>query len=765
MCCRGCQAVAQTIVDSGLTNYYLHRSSNAPSGGDLIPEALKQYLNYDDPSVQQEFVANTDHRCEALLSIDGISCAACAWLIEKHVMALDGIEQLDVNSGTHRATLRWHPAQITLSTILTTIHQLGYRAAPFSPDQQESYYDSQLKSYLQRIGVAGLASMQVMMFAIALYSDLLGDMAIAYRDYFRWVSLLMATPVLLYSAQPFYQAAWRSIRGKILTMDVPVSLALLGTYGASAMATITGMGDVYFESVSMFTLLLLVGRMLELRARRHASLASANMLKLVPQMAQRVNDQGALETVPSKNLKVGDRVRLLPGETSPCDGQVIEGHSELDESILTGESMPVEKTIGSIVYTASINHLSPLTLQVTATHQQTLMATILRLMNKAHNEKPEIATFTDKIARYFVTALLLIATMTYSYWHLQGNPEAFWITIAVLVATCPCALSLATPTALTVATSRLSRMGLLIKRGHVLEQLAELQHVVSDKTGTLTQGKLTICDVVRSSPYRLEKILGWSAALEAHTSHPIKHAFDQYASGESATSVEVLTGLGVQGVVAKHHLQIGSPTFTATQPSPRQGFVELIVKVDSQLAARIYLSDPLKTDAKKFADLLRQSNIQLSILSGDTASQVADIAQQLGHVDFKAGALPQDKLLWLQELQGTSPKLLMLGDGVNDAPVLASAPLSIAIGQGSDLAKVSADAILLGSTLAPLANAIKLSRQCRNIIHQNLAWALGYNSIILPLAVSGWVTPYIAVIGMSASSFLVLANSLRLNKL
>lgn len=764
MCCLGCQAIAQTIIDGGLSNYYRHRSATPPKATELIPDELKLYQNYDEQDIQQEFVASVADLNEVILSIEGISCAACAWLIEKHLYSIKGIKQIHVNSASHRATIKWRRDSVELSTILQQIHQLGYRAAPFNPDQQEQAYQAQLKAYLKRIGVAGLASMQVMMFAIALYGDLISGMSVEYRNYFRWVSLIMATPVLLYSAQPFYASAWRSLRAKSLVMDVPVSLALIGAYLASALATIRGSGEVYFESVSMFTLLLLTGRMLELRTRRQASLISANQQKLIPELANRLMDNGQLEVVPAKKLKLGDKIRIKPGETVPCDGKVIEGCSQLNEAMLTGESLPVSKGVGDSAYSGSVNHQSPLTLQVTAIHQGTLMATILRLQEQALNEKPKIATLADQTARYFIAVLLCVALMTFCFWSFNDNPDAFWITISVLVASCPCALSLATPTALTVATARLSQGGFLVKRGHVLEQLAKLKVIISDKTGTLTSGDLSLAQFDNYSSTEDEQILRWIAAIESHTNHPIQHAFKHIRRVPAAVEVEVFPGQGLLGEVDGHQIKIGSAHFCQTPAEPKVGLIELLILIDGQLAARAYLSDKLKTDAIQFSADLKQSNIQLSILSGDNYHQVQQVASELAVRQFKASALPSDKLEWLQQQCLTQPNLMMMGDGVNDAPVLAAAPLSIAIGHSADLAKISADAVLLGDKLKPLTDAIFLARQCRKIIRQNLAWSLGYNGMIVPLAAAGMVTPYIAVIGMSLSSFLVLANSLRLGR-
>ncbi|MDO6762289.1 heavy metal translocating P-type ATPase [Agarivorans sp. 1_MG-2023] len=763
MCCQGCAAVAQTIIDSGLEDYYKHRTAAAPSAQGLVPDALTKMLEYDDESVQLDFVAQSDAYKEVLLSIEGIACAACAWLIEKQLSHVKGVQKIHVNSTTQRATLLWDDKQVKLSQLLQTVQTLGYNATPFQTDKQEELDRKLYRSHLLKLGVAGLATMQVMMFAIALYGDLFDEMEVIYRDYFRWVSLIMATPVLLFSAQPFYFGAYRSIKAKTLNMDVPVSIALLGAYSASLYATVRGTGEVYFESVSMFTFLLLLGRLLELRARRKASETSSNMLKLIPKLALKLNKDGKQQRVAASQLKSGDLIVILPGETVPADGQISFGESEFDESSLTGESLPIVKSIGDRVFAGTINHEQTVHLAVEAVSQNTFIANIMRLQEQAQSEKPKIATIADGVARYFVFGLLVIAALTYTYWHFHSPEDAFWITLAVLVATCPCALSLATPAALTAATHNLSKNGLLVKRGHVLESLAKLQAVVSDKTGTLTEGRLQIQELECYKGYDKETVLEYVGALERQSSHPIALAFKSFQKLQ-ATNIEHHTGLGLSGLVDNHSLTLGKAKFCQQIAQPRIGMLELVLLVNTQLVARIYLSDLIKSDAIEFAKGLKQRDISLSMLTGDESAQVEFVANQLSITDVSSGALPQQKLDVVKHKVTSTPHLLMLGDGVNDGPVLASAPLSIAMGLGTDIAKSSADAVLLGSKLSTLLSAIDLAKKTKKIIAQNLAWALGYNALILPLAVSGIVTPYMAAIGMSLSSLAVLTNSLRLNK-
>ncbi len=496
MCCPGCETVAQTIVDSGLTSYYQYRTAPAEKA-DLVPEQLQALIHYDNEQVQSEFVRSSDDKAEVTLSLEGVSCAACAWLIEKQVSQKDGVLSIRVNTTTNRAILSWDKTKTRLSELLSSIHKLGYTAAPFEADKQEAAYHQQMKQYLYRLGIAGLATMQVMMLAVALYLEVFGDLEPEFKSYFRWVSLIFATPVMLYSALPFYINAWRSIRSRTLGMDVPVSIAMIFAYCASLVATVTEQGEVFFESISMFAFFLLVGRFLEMRARRKAAAASGNLLKLIPAIATKLDG----EQVPVKTLVLGDRIRVLPGEHVPADGKIISGRVHIDESMLTGESVPVVKTIDDYVYAGTLNGEEAFELEVMSSKADSMISNIVRLQDEAQLSKPKIAEIADVVARYFVGIILIIAAGTWFFWHEARPGDAFWIMLSVLVATCPCALSLATPTALTCATSRMGSYGILLRKSHIFETLCKVNHLIIDKTGTLTHGDIVISSVSTPSNY------------------------------------------------------------------------------------------------------------------------------------------------------------------------------------------------------------------------------------------------------------------------
>ncbi|MCS6236522.1 cadmium-translocating P-type ATPase [Shewanella baltica] len=765
MCCPGCQAVSQAIVDAGLLSYYKFRTEPGSKQNALVPEALTQFSAYDLPEVQQDFVHSEDNIESVSLSIDGITCAACAWLIEHKVKQLTGVSQVLVNSTTQRAMISWDKRTVKLSDILGQISRIGYQAAPYQVDEQELNNKLNSRKFLLRLGLAGFATMQVMMFALALYTGYFTDLDVQYRDYFRWVSMIFATPVVLYSAQPFYFSAIRTLLSGKLNMDVSVSIAIGGAYVASCFATVNGTGEVYFESVSMFTFFLLLGRYFEQKARQKASVSSSNLHKLVPLTAHLVNDNGQ-EEIPAKKLRLNDVILVKPGEMIAADGVVIEGHTSINEAMLTGEQMPIEKTFASQVYAGTINVDQPIKVSVTALGQDQLVAEIIRLQELASNTKPAIALLADKLSRYFSGTILTIATITYLVWHQISPEDSFWVTLSVLVATCPCALALATPTAVTCATAIFTRLGIITRKAGVFEKLPLIKHVVFDKTGTLTCGTLSIGQTQCMADLTKTQALAIAAALETGSRHPIAAAFAVFADNALvAEEVHHEVGFGVRGRIDGTDYFIGNAVFTGASIDSRDPTqkIWLARSCNEQLEvlASFEIQDNIRQDSKATVEMLKQQGCRISIASGDSSGHVHQLAKELGIDDVHSGLTPADKLALVTRLQQHT-RVAMFGDGINDAPVLAGADLSVAMGSGSAIAKNSADLVLLGDHLSRFTQAVSVAKLTTQIIRQNLAWALGYNALILPLAVTGHVAPYIAAIGMSASSLIVVGNSLRL---
>lgn len=765
MCCPGCQAVSQAIVDAGLLSYYKFRTEPGSKQNALVPETLTQFSAYDLPEVQQDFVHSVDNIESVSLSIDGITCAACAWLIEHKVKQLNGIVQVLVNSTTQRAMISWDKRTLKLSDILGQISRIGYQAAPYQVDEQEINNKLNSRKFLLRLGLAGFATMQVMMFALALYTGYFTDLDVQYRDYFRWVSMIFATPVVLYSAQPFYFSAIRTLLSGKLNMDVSVSIAIGGAYIASCFATINGTGEVYFESVSMFTFFLLLGRYFEQKARQKASVSSSNLHKLVPLTAHLVSENGQ-EEIPAKKLRLNDVILVKPGEIVAADGVVIEGHTSINEAMLTGEQMPIEKTVASQVYAGTINVDQPIKVSVTALGQDQLVAEIIRLQELASNTKPAIALLADKLSRYFSGTILTIAAITYLVWHQISPEDAFWVTLSVLVATCPCALALATPTAVTCATAIFTRLGIITRKAGVFEKLPLIKHVVFDKTGTLTCGTLSIGQTQCIADITQTQALAITAALEAGSRHPIAAAFAEFADNALvAEHVHHEVGFGVRGSIDGTEYLIGNALFTGASVDPldptQKIWLACLCNEQLEVLASFDIKDNIRQDSKATVEMLKQQGCSISIASGDNSGHVHKLAKELGIEDVHSGLTPAGKLALVTQLQKHT-RVAMFGDGINDAPVLAGADLSVAMGSGSAIAKNSADLILLGDHLSRFTQAVAIAKLTTQIIKQNLAWALGYNALILPLAVTGHVVPYIAAIGMSASSLIVVANSLRL---
>lgn len=767
MCCPGCQAVAETIMECGLASYYDHRTAPGTKG-DLVPEELAALTHYDLAEVQQDFVTDSGTLREIQLTVEGLTCAACAWLIERHLMTLTGLRYINVNTTTHRARIKWDPDQLSLSDILKGFAQIGYRAYPFQTHQQEALYAKEVRSYMFRLALAGLGSMQVMMCAVALYMDLFISVEDEFMVYFKWISLLLSTPIMIYSAQPFYVGAWRSLKQGHLSMDVSVSLALIGAFVASMWATVFNTGEVYYDSITMFVFFLLLGRFLELRARRKASESSSNLARLVPIMATRIDDEGEHE-VAAKTLQVGDRVRVLAGATLPADGIIVEGQASLNESMLTGEQLPLLKQRGDQVYAGTINTDAPLQIRVSHRIEESRIAQIMRLQDHALDDKPAIAQMADQLSRHFILVLLIIAAAVWTFWHFHQPEQAFWIALAVLVATCPCALSLATPTALTSATANLTRNGILLRRGYVLDILTKANRIVMDKTGTLTTGEISLTGTTTLAEMDETHCLAIARAMEAQSEHPIARAFrlptDSISVLPSAREITPVIGHGITALVDGVRYRIGSARWLGLDPAQERGRGLAIYLADEQqVLARFNLEDTLRPDARALIAAFKAAGLQTTVLTGDSSLQADEIARELGVDELVKGVSPDGKLAYLKAREAQGDISIMVGDGINDAPVLAGAHASFAMAGGTDLAKNSADAILLADDLSRLLEARVLAMRTRKIIIENFAWSIGYNLLVLPLAACGWLPPYLAAAGMSLSSLIVVTNSMRLNR-
>ena len=779
VCCPGCQAVAQTILDYGLQGFYKYRT--APS---QRPETAAQDVDaslrvYDDDVFQQTFVETRGSRRSASFMLEGVVCPACTWLIESRLARLAGVSDINVSYAGSRAELSWDPVAVRLSEILQAIQTLGYRAWPFHPDTRRTVLEQERKALLRRIGLAGLLGMQVMMISVALYFGDWTGMESGYRRFFYWVCLILTVPVLSYSGGVFFARAWRDLRVLRTGMDVPVALGLLVAFCGSAWSTIRGEGHVYYDSIVMFIFLLLVARYLEFAARGRALRHYDRLLRILPVTVTRLLPGGAgyhEETLPLVRLAPGDRLLVRPGETIGADGTIISGASRIDESLITGESVPVTRSAGAAVIGGSTNIESPIQVRVERAGDDTMLSGILRLADRGRLGRPRITEFTDRVASVFVLAVIILAAGIGLYWW-HVRPEMWLpVTVAVLVITCPCALSLATPIALTCARSAFMRQGLAVAGANALEILYRSSRVVFDKTGTLTRGRPVLLELHCLSAADRDHCLHIAAALEQQSEHPIAAAIRAALGRAPALEfdhVHNYPGRGIAGTLRGRRYFLGTAAYVGEQVSYpvdagsgiSAGASSVLLADEQEVLCVMHFGDELRVGARQLLDTLRRLGKQTMLLSGDSADAVRQVAHDLGITDYRARLLPDQKREIVDALIEAGELVVFVGDGVNDAPVLAVAHASVAMGQGVDIAKLNADMILLNDNLDTLARAFVHARATSRVIRQNLGWALGYNLLALPAAAAGLVAPWQAAIGMSLSSLLVVANSIRLGRM
>ena len=775
-CCGGCRAVAQAIDQAGLAAYYQQRTEFPEGPDDVVPAQLQDPSLFDREDVQQSFVRDEGETREASLILEGITCAACIWLNERQLQQTPGVVDAQVNYTTHRARVRWDPERITLSQILQRIAAIGYTAHPYDPERQEAALNRERRDLLKRIAVASLGTVQLMMIAVGLYVVDFYPIDERYLHLFRWLSFLLAVPVLVYSGKSFLTGAWSSIRRGQGSMDIPVALALVLTFGASTWATVTGRGDTYFETMAMFVLFLLTSRLLEMNARKRAAEANESLSKLVPTMARRVEASGETALVPVGELRSGDRVQVLPGETLPVDGSIAEGHSDINEAALTGESTPVHRGPGNRVLGGTVNGEGPVTLSVERVGEETFVSGILRLLEDAQAGRPRIARKAEIASRWFVWSLLAVAAAVGLAWWMIEPDRAFWIVVSLLIVTCPCALALATPTALVVATGELSKRGVLMARGEALETVAHADRVVFDKTGTLTKGELQL-GAWEGAPEALAR----AGALEGASEHPVAAALREAAEARGPVPVaqapENFPGRGVTARLDGAPYRVGALDWVrqtagelparlgeAAQAMAARGETVVGLAGPDGWEAVFGVRDEVRPQAEETVAELRRRGMAVSLLSGDGEAAAATLARSVGIEDVHGDQLPEDKLEQVRAWQRAGEVVIVVGDGLNDGPVLAGGDVSMAMGAGVQAARASADVILLSNRLPRIPEVVGVGETALANIRQNLNLSFAYNGLVVPLAALGWVAPWMAAILMPASSLVVVLNALRLRK-
>ena len=772
MCCAGCQAVAQAIAAGGFEAYYRERTALPPAAQ---ADGADDLAIYDLPEVQQGLVRVLPGALEADLMLQGITCAACIWLNEQHVARLPGVLAMQVNYTTHRACVRWDPQRIRLSDILRAIQAIGYSAFPVTDATAEAVRKREDRALLWRLFVAGFGMMQVMMYALPAYLAEDGTMSADIAGLMRIASLILTVPVVLFSCGPFFRGAWRDVRLRRLGMDVPIALGIGVAFAASVYATFAGGGAVYFDSITMFVFFLLSGRYLELRARHKAAMSLEYLDRAIPLAAHRLVSYPAgrdTEEVAAVTLQPGDLVLVKPGEVIPADGVLMDGETETDEALLTGESRPVVKRAGASVTAGAVNRLNPAVMRVERAGEATRASHIRRLTERAAAQRPHVVELADRIAGWFVAAVLAVAAATALYWTVTDAARALWTVVAVLVVTCPCALSLATPTALAASVGNLARRGVIVARGHAIEALASVTHVVFDKTGTLTRGQLSLQGLDLLADCTRTQALALAAALEQGSEHPIAStlraaAVQQDAVIPAAEAVRSVAGAGVEARIGGSVYRIGTAAFVSALAGtpPEREYADATpvwLGCERGWLALFTLTDALRPEAAQVVMALRAAGKRVVILSGDEPAAVRSVAARLGVESADGGLTPEDKHVRVRTLQEQGAVVAMVGDGVNDAPVLAQAQVSIAMGSGAVLSQAHSDLVLLDGRLGRLLDAFSVSVRTMRIVRENLLWAVAYNVVALPLAVAGYVTPWLAGIGMGLSSLLVVLNALRL---
>ncbi|HEX2493049.1 MAG TPA: heavy metal translocating P-type ATPase [Steroidobacter sp.] len=770
VCCAGCLAVAELIAGIGFSEYYLYRDApNAkPDAAALTEDAWAAYAS---PEVSDDFVRRRGDLAQTTFLVDGLRCSACSWLIDKVLRTQPGVRDVSVNAATARAHIEWDHGRLTLADVMRTIAQLGYRPHPLTSASIAKTHQHERRSALKRLLVASFGMMQVMMFAASIYAAQLSGEAMDPQilQFFRIFSLLVATPVMFYAGAPFLLGAWNSVRAHSVGMDSPVSLALVLAYSASVWNALVGRGEVYFDSVTMFIFFLTLSRFIAMSVRHRTAGVTDALARQLPAVAHRVG-ASRTEDVPLAALKRGDIVLVRPGEAIPVDGELIEGPASIDESMLTGESLPASRGKGERAAAGTLNLAAPFRMRVTAIGASTVLSHIAALLQRAQAQKPAISCAADRAAARFLIWVLVGAAVVCAVWLAIDPARAFEATLAVLVVACPCAFAIAMPAALSAATAQLAQRGALVTRPDALQALAKVDCIVFDKTGTLTRGQIQVERCTPSANMDVARCLAIAAALEQSSEHPLARAFAAFDAGLDVHSVRTVAGCGVEGVLGGRRHRVGSPDFVAdlrgeasstAPPSEAHGTIVYLGDETRELA-RFELRDKVRENAAVAVSALAALDVAPRILSGDDRGAVEAVAIHCGISERLARRSPQEKLAHLRELQQSGRRVAMVGDGVNDAPVLGAANVSIAMGRGAALAQATSDIVLVGENLETLPQAIALARRTLAIARQNLVWSTVYNFGSLPLAALGYVPPWLAALGMSLSSAAVVLNSMRL---
>ena len=711
------------------------------------------------------FVRETDDGQARLdLVVAGMHCAGCLRKVEGALKGLDGVDYARANLSTKRVAVRWNPARLKARAIIRALADTGFTAVPFDPKLLGTLDERESRSLLKALGVAGFAAANVMLVSVSVWSGLVTDMDATTRSFFHWISALIALPAIAYAGQPFFRSAIKALRAKTMNMDVPIALAVVLATTMSLVQTMVNARHVYFDASVTLLFFLLIGRYLDVQARAKACSAAENLLGLRATAATLIAPDGTHRSIAVENLERGMKVLVVAGSRIPADGEILTGIGEVDTSLVTGESGPEQVKPGASVFAGTLNLGAPLIIRVTKRDDDSLLAEIVRLMETAEQGRARYVRIADRAARIYSPAVHIMAAATLALWFALGAPWETSLTyaISVLIITCPCALGLAVPVVQVVATGRLLRQGVLVKAADGLERLAQADTIVFDKTGTLTLGRPRLVNGGEVS--RADLALG--AALAAASHHPLAVALAAEGKSLPRPLIEDTleeTGMGLEARLGGETIRLGNADYAGGEKFASHGSSELWLRRGKANPVCFRFEDTPRPDAKEAIAALQARGFAIELLSGDREPAVKRLADDLGIANWRAGERPAGKIARLEELTKHGRKVVMVGDGLNDAPALRAAHVSISPADAADVSQTAADFIFQGARLAPVVEAVDVARKSRRLVFENFGLALAYNAIAVPLAVAGYVTPLVAAIAMSSSSITVTLNSLRLN--
>lgn len=764
VCCYGCKAVAEFINEQGYCDFYDYRGDSQPSSKAQVSD--QKWLQFDEEiNFNTHTEPTTENFYTVSIHLQGMYCSACGWLIDKHLRGLLGIIDVKLNTITKLLKVEFDSNDIKLSQILTAINYLGYYPSISQANNNQEQEISERKSALKKLVVAGFGMMFIMTISVPLYGSEYSTMDANIKRFFLLVSLLVATAVYFYSGKTFLKNAYRDLTNKHLGMDVPVALSITLAYVASSWNVLSKNGEItYFDSMVMFIFFLLAGRFVEMTVRHQGMSTDDALGSMIPTSVTVIKDNHS-KTMPYDQIQKGDVLLVVAGDVIAIDGEILSGLLKIDESMITGESEPVAKQVADKVMAGSVVNSGKAQIKSTAIGDETILASLSQLLENAQLQKPKTLLLVDKVASWFVAIVLVLAIGTAIYYTVNESDKTMLTVLAVLVATCPCALSLATPAALTAASVKLMKKGVLINNLDAITKINKIHHWFFDKTGTLTEPFMSLANTHIIGNSTEQQVISIMAALEHNSAHPIASAFnDYYNSGLIVKEYKQESNKGLQGKINQDLYKAGTLSWCeeSSDFSIDSQHTVIYMSKNNQLIAVFELENKLRNGSKQLIRNLQNKNHEVAIISGDKQPAVNAIATELNITIQYSEQSPEQKINLIQQQQSQSKPTIMIGDGVNDAPVLAQSDVSISFNQGTQLARAASDFIIMGNSLKSINALLSISQKTNNIIKQNIFWALIYNFSVTPLAIMGMLTPWMAAIGMSVSSLLVVLNAKRI---